>query len=63
MEIDHAAETSPYMFGPVATKTGSILELAGSLKAPKGKHVAVKDMNTWRGKGKLEQPKELRRRR
>ena len=32
----------------VRAKTRSILELAGSLKAPKGKRVAVKDMNAWR---------------
>lgn len=32
----------------VRAKTKSILDLAGSLKAPKGKHVAVEDMNAWR---------------
>jgi len=32
----------------VRAKTKSILDLAGSLKAPKGKHVAIKDMNAWR---------------
>jgi bifunctional DNA-binding transcriptional regulator/antitoxin component of YhaV-PrlF toxin-antitoxin module len=32
----------------VRAKTRSILDLAGSLKAPKGKHVAVEDMNAWR---------------
>ncbi len=32
----------------VRAKSKSILELAGSLKAPKGKHVSVKDMNAWR---------------
>jgi AbrB family looped-hinge helix DNA binding protein len=32
----------------VRAKTKSILGLAGVLKAPKGKHVAVKDMNAWR---------------
>jgi AbrB family looped-hinge helix DNA binding protein len=32
----------------VRAKTKSILDLAGVLKAPKGKHVAVKDMNAWR---------------
>ena len=32
----------------VRAKTRSILELAGSLKAPKGKHVAIEDMNAWR---------------
>lgn len=29
-------------------KTQSILDLAGSLKAPKGKRVAIEDMNAWR---------------
>jgi len=32
----------------VRAKTKSILDLAGVLKAPKGRHVAVKDMNAWR---------------
>lgn len=32
----------------VRAKTRSILDLAGSLKAPKGIHVAVEDMNAWR---------------
>ena len=32
----------------VRAKTRSILGLAGSLKAPKGKRVALKDMNAWR---------------
>jgi len=32
----------------VRAKTRSILDLAGMLKAPKGKHVAVEDMNAWR---------------
>lgn len=32
----------------VRAKTKSILELAGKLKAPKGKHVVVEDMNAWR---------------
>lgn len=32
----------------VRAKTRSILDLAGSLKAPKGKHVSVQDMNAWR---------------
>jgi antitoxin PrlF len=32
----------------VRAKTKSILDLAGTLKAPKGKHVAVEDMNAWR---------------
>ena len=32
----------------VRAKTKSILELAGMLKAPKGKHVSVEDMNPWR---------------
>lgn len=32
----------------VRAKTKSILDLAGSLKAPKGKRVAVEDMNAWR---------------
>lgn len=32
----------------VRAKTESILDMAGMLKAPKGKRVAVKDMNPWR---------------
>lgn len=32
----------------VRAKTRSILDLAGSLKARKGKRVAVEDMNAWR---------------
>ena len=32
----------------VRAKTGSVLDLAGSLKAPRGKQVAVEDMNAWR---------------
>ena len=32
----------------VRAKTKSILDMAGMLKAPKGKHVAVEDMNPWR---------------
>ena len=32
----------------VRAKTKSLLDLAGSLKAPKRKHVAVEDMNAWR---------------
>ena len=32
----------------VRAKTQSILALAGILKAPRGKHVAVEDMNAWR---------------
>jgi len=32
----------------VRAKSKSILDLAGVLKAPKGKHVPVKDMNAWR---------------
>lgn len=32
----------------VRAKTRSILDLAGSLKSPKGKRVAVEDMNPWR---------------
>ena len=32
----------------VRAKSKSILDLAGVLKAPKGKRVAVKDMNAWR---------------
>lgn len=32
----------------VRAKTKTILEMAGMLKAPKGKRVAVEDMNAWR---------------
>jgi antitoxin PrlF len=32
----------------VRAKTKSILDLAGKLKPPKGRHVAVEDMNAWR---------------
>lgn len=32
----------------VRAKTGSILDLAGSLEAPKGRKVGVKRMNAWR---------------
>lgn len=32
----------------VRAKAKSILEMAGKLKAPKGKRVAVEDMNAWR---------------
>lgn len=32
----------------VRAKTKSILDMAGALKAPKGKHVAIEDMNAWR---------------
>jgi AbrB family looped-hinge helix DNA binding protein len=32
----------------VRAKTKSILAMAGSLKAPKGKHVPVDAMNAWR---------------
>ena len=32
----------------VRAKTRSILDLAGTLKAPRGKRVAVEDMNAWR---------------
>jgi antitoxin PrlF len=32
----------------VRAKSRSILDLAGSLKAPKGKRVAVQAMNAWR---------------
>ena len=32
----------------VRAKTKSILDLAGILKAPKGKKVSIQDMNAWR---------------
>ena len=32
----------------VRAKTASILDLAGSLKAPEGRRVAVEKMNAWR---------------
>ena len=32
----------------VRAKTKSILDMAGTLKAPEGKHVSVADMNPWR---------------
>ena len=32
----------------VRAKTKSILDMAGMLKASKGKHVAVEEMNPWR---------------
>jgi antitoxin PrlF len=32
----------------VRAKTRSILDLVGTLKAPKGKRVAIEDMNPWR---------------
>jgi len=32
----------------VRAKTRSVLDLAGSLKAPKGKRVSIEDMNAWR---------------
>jgi antitoxin PrlF len=32
----------------VRAKTQSILDMAGMLKAPKGKRVSVDDMNPWR---------------
>ena len=39
-------------FGPAgvasAHVTKSILDMAGMLKAPEGKHLSVDDMNPWR---------------
>ena len=32
----------------VRTKSKSVTDLAGMLKAPKGKHVTVEEMNAWR---------------
>lgn len=32
----------------VRAKTRSLLDLAGTLKPPRGKHVAIEDMNPWR---------------
>ena len=32
----------------VRAKTKSILDMAGSLKAPKGKRVSLEEMNPWR---------------
>lgn len=32
----------------VRAKTGSILDMAGMAKAPKGKRVTIDDMNPWR---------------
>jgi AbrB family looped-hinge helix DNA binding protein len=32
----------------VRAKTQSILDMAGMLKAPKGKHVSIEKMNPWR---------------
>ena len=32
----------------VRAKTLSVLDLAGSLKSPKGKRVSIEDMNAWR---------------
>jgi antitoxin PrlF len=32
----------------VRAKTKSLLDLAGMLKAPKGKKVRIEDMNAWR---------------
>lgn len=32
----------------VRAKTKSVLDMAGKLKAPKGKRVSIADMNPWR---------------
>jgi hypothetical protein len=32
----------------VRAKTQSILDMAGMLKAPRGGHVSIDDMNPWR---------------
>jgi hypothetical protein len=32
----------------VRAKTRSILDMAGMLEAPKGKHLSLDDMNPWR---------------
>lgn len=32
----------------VRAKTRSILDMAGTLRPPKGGHVAIEDMNPWR---------------
>lgn len=32
----------------VRAKTASILDMAGMLEAPEGKHVSIDDMNPWR---------------
>jgi len=32
----------------VRVKTKSILDMAGMLKAPKGKHIAIEKMSPWR---------------
>lgn len=32
----------------VRAKNKSVLDLAGMLKAPKGKHVTIEEMNPWR---------------
>jgi hypothetical protein len=32
----------------VRAKTRSIIDLASMLKAPKGKHVSIDEMNPWR---------------
>jgi AbrB family looped-hinge helix DNA binding protein len=32
----------------VRAKTKSVLDLAGMLEAPKGKHVSIEEMNAWR---------------